>query len=543
MNREEKLALLKKRDDIKRFTITGDGSAFIEILEATVNELKDSVGGGIDLNADDLLDQLSKVGALKDNVDSLRKSIDDLKIPELPDSIQVDGLQSLVEATKILATRKQELPDPQPLIDIKKAIVDLTLKIEEQTVPDQGQQPSDYTPMRRVVLVGKKLMWDDSFYTGGGGGGSSIPTVNGTVPVSNAADNLTTGTIVANGDTVTTQVVSGMAGWTMGYYGTYATGASLTMEASHDGGSTYYSVRMLQQSSGILGYVTTIAAVVNSSSAFTAEIPAGATHLRVRCSAWAAPTGAINIVIGQAIERFASPVATQSIVSTALTPGTAATNLGKAEDAVAASGDTGVAMLATQQTTPADLAADGDYAWLQMKNGRLFTDATITGTVTVDDLAAAPTSAAVPANAQYSGSIAQTSLPTAATAGNLTGNMVDKFGRQVVIIDAIRDIVGMQTTTITASTAETTVATAVASTFLDVTSVMIANTSATATRVDFRDTTGGSVLFSIYCPAGDTRGIVVHTPMPQTTVNTNWTAQSSVSVTDLRIMMKYIKNK
>lgn len=167
----------------------------------------------------------------------------------------------------------------------------------------------------------------------------------------------------------------------------------------------------------------------------------------------------------------------------------------------------------------------------------------IAGTVTVDDLAAAPTGAAVPANAQYSGSIAQTSLPTAATAGNLTGNMVDKFGRQVVLVDGLRDIVGMQTTTITTSTAETTVVTALASTFLDVTSVMIANTSATATRVDFRDTTAGSVLFSIYCPAGDTRGIVVHTPMPQTSVNTNWTAQSSVSVTDLRILMKFIKNK
>lgn len=165
------------------------------------------------------------------------------------------------------------------------------------------------------------------------------------------------------------------------------------------------------------------------------------------------------------------------------------------------------------------------------------------GTFAVQSASSTATGSAVPANAFYTAGTAQTSLPTAATAGNLTGMMTDKFGRQVVLIDGIRDISALQTTTISASTAETTIATAVASTFLDVTSILVSNTSATATRVDFRDTTAGSVLFSLYIPAGDVRGFVVHTPLPQTTVNTNWTAQSSVSVTDLRVLVKFIKNK
>jgi hypothetical protein len=45
----------------------------------------------------------------------------------------------------------------------------------------------------------------------------------------------------------------------------------------------------------------------------------------------------------------------------AIVPGTAATNLGKAEDAIHASGDVGVMSLAVRQDTLAALAANGDY--------------------------------------------------------------------------------------------------------------------------------------------------------------------------------------
>jgi hypothetical protein len=48
-------------------------------------------------------------------------------------------------------------------------------------------------------------------------------------------------------------------------------------------------------------------------------------------------------------------------IVTSVVPGTAATNLGKAEDAVHASGDTGVMALAVRQDTLAALAANGDY--------------------------------------------------------------------------------------------------------------------------------------------------------------------------------------
>lgn len=169
---------------------------------------------------------------------------------------------------------------------------------------------------------------------------------------------------------------------------------------------------------------------------------------------------------------------------------------------------------------------------------------TISGTVVVDDLAAAPTGAAVPPNAQYQGNLAQTALPTAASVGNLTGSLSDKFGRTVVLPGGFRDIVGSQRTTISASTSETTIVTAITSVFADIFLLTFKNTSATALRVDIRDTTAGTIVDDIYLPAGDTRGWVIpQGVMAQTSVNTNWTAQCSASVTDVRCTAWFFKNK
>src|SRR3990167_9411347 len=61
-----------------------------------------------------------------------------------------------------------------------------------------------------------------------------------------------------------------------------------------------------------------------------------------------------------------------------VTFGTGATGIGKVEDAASASGDVGIASMAVQKATPADTAADGDYSMLQMSAGRLWVDAAIT---------------------------------------------------------------------------------------------------------------------------------------------------------------------
>lgn len=155
------------------------------------------------------------------------------------------------------------------------------------------------------------------------------------------------------------------------------------------------------------------------------------------------------------------------------------------------------------------------------------------------------TAASVPSGATYKGLQGITALPTAVSNGQLVGASGDKFGRQVVLPATIRDLIGTQTTTISASTSETTVVTAGgAGIFNDLLLLVVSNTSGTAARVDFRDTTGGSVLFSVYVPAGDVRGFSLGgVVIPQTGTNTNWTAQSSASVTDLRVYAVFAKNK
>jgi len=67
---------------------------------------------------------------------------------------------------------------------------------------------------------------------------------------------------------------------------------------------------------------------------------------------------------------------------TAIVPGTGATQLGKAEDAAHASGDVGVEMLAVRTDTPANRSgADGDYEPLQVSAGRLWTSSSVTAVV------------------------------------------------------------------------------------------------------------------------------------------------------------------
>lgn len=178
------------------------------------------------------------------------------------------------------------------------------------------------------------------------------------------------------------------------------------------------------------------------------------------------------------------------------------------------------------------------------------TSTTITGTVAVTESgtwnvgSSSATGSAVPANAFYEAGIAKTSLPTAASDGNLTGTMVDKFGRQVVLTNSIRDLVNPITQlTLTSTTTETSLIAAVASTFNDVASLVVINTSATAVQVDFRDSTAGTIRLSLYVPAGDTRGIALPTPLPQAAVNTAWTAKCGTSVASVIITGSYIANK
>lgn len=189
--------------------------------------------------------------------------------------------------------------------------------------------------------------------------------------------------------------------------------------------------------------------------------------------------------------RFASTAPPMGSVSgtvavSSVIPGTGATNLGKAEDAPHTSGDVGVEVLGVRNDTLATMTnTDADYS------------------------------------------------PVA----------TDKRGRAMAGA-CPRELKGIQKTTITSSTAETTILTAVASTFLDVYSIQIANTSGTACNVTIKDATAGTTRFIYAIPAGDTRGFAVDADSAsiQAAVNNNWTATCSASVASIEITVLYVKN-
>lgn len=185
MERSEKLAKLKKRDAGKsNLLVVGNGNDFVEILEATVGELKTSLGNGVALNnLDDLLDQLSVLQSFQKEVKDLRDSIKAIKLPE---SVKIEGLDELVASIKVISEKKvpkAEKLDPAPFVEISEKVTILTDKISSLKAEPQGKAPADYIPTRRVMKVGNQLLFDDSFYTGGGGGGSSSSgtTYNGII--------------------------------------------------------------------------------------------------------------------------------------------------------------------------------------------------------------------------------------------------------------------------------------------------------------------------------------------------------------------------
>ena len=230
MERSEKLAKLKKRDAGKsNLLVVGNGNDFVEILEATVGELKSSLGNGVALNnLDDLLDQLSVLQSFQKEVKDLRDSIKAIKLPE---SVKIEGLDELVASIKVISEKKvpkAEKLDPAPFVEISEKVTILTDKISSLKAEPQGKAPADYIPTRRVMKVGNQLLFDDSFYTGGGGGGSSsgggttyngiingaaggsATVTNGKLDV-NATSSLTGQAIPSVGATtaVTTQIVDG----------------------------------------------------------------------------------------------------------------------------------------------------------------------------------------------------------------------------------------------------------------------------------------------------------------------------------------------
>jgi hypothetical protein len=116
---------------------------------------------------------------------------------------------------------------------------------------------------------------------------------------------------------------------------------------------------------------------------------------------------------------------------------------------------------------------------------------------------------------------------------------VDKFGRLLVAGACPPDMIKYQTTTITASAAETTVVSAAASEIHDLIMLHLTNTSSTDCLVSLKDSTAGTTRMTFLVPKGG--GIVFQpsTPMAQlAAANNNWTV-TGTSVSSLYVNAMY----
>lgn len=109
---------------------------------------------------------------------------------------------------------------------------------------------------------------------------------------------------------------------------------------------------------------------------------------------------------------------------------------------------------------------------------------------------------------------------------------------------SVRTSKGNQATTITSSTAETTIVTAETTYFLDLYGLIITNTSATVCKVTIKDATAGTTRMVLQVPATDTRGFMLpaDSAHKQSAINNNWTATCGTSVAGIEIAALFARN-
>lgn len=150
---------------------------------------------------------------------------------------------------------------------------------------------------------------------------------------------------------------------------------------------------------------------------------------------------------------------------------------------------------------------------------------------------------AVSANPLPTGAKAVTAPPTAVSTGQSVHAQANIYG-ELIVRHSLREMKSRQATTITASTAETTIVTADATYKLDLYGLILTNTSGTLTKVTITDATGAGTPFVYEVPAGETRGFMLPTcdALRQAAANTNWTATCGTSITSLEITALFVKN-
>lgn len=404
---------------------------------------------------------------------------------------------------------------------------------------------------------------------------SGWPVING-----EASDTTGTFTNATQSTSVTAGSLDGYGNVLISITGTYGT-ATAVFEGSDDGGTTWYGISEADRTdSNVIesGYTS----LTNTSRAWQISNP-GWDSVRVRSTAVA--SGTVNVRISPS----AAPTSAGASVSIGVALPAGSAIVGKVGIDQTTPGTTNLVALSAETTKVIGTVNQGTNPWVTSNattsvvgNGAAATAQRVTIANDSTGIVALTTSAAVIGKLAANGGtiigdvnvvseipgVGATNLGKAEDAAHTTGDTgigvmgvrndtlaaqtnantdygfhaIDQAGI-LITSGAPRALKGRQATTITSSTAETTIISSVASTFLDLYGLILANTSASTTKVSIRDATAGGTITVLEVPAGDTRGFMLplDSAVPQAAVTNNWTAQSSVSITSLEVTALFVK--
>lgn len=181
MNRKIEQAKLKKANEAKREQLTAkELESRSKLIEAT-ERLYELINGQEQFDFDKLYNQLGEIDKRLDLAPifkSLESTLKLLTPPQRSPKTKIEGISELISAVK----NNKPLPVKIDLSAFEKAIVNIEQYIREQSEPsDQGAE--NYQPVRRVIKVGNRFIFDDNFSNAGGGGGGS--SGGGSTTVSN----------------------------------------------------------------------------------------------------------------------------------------------------------------------------------------------------------------------------------------------------------------------------------------------------------------------------------------------------------------------
>lgn len=168
MNRKLELAKKKKETAVKNEQLTSkEIEARSKLLEATEN-LYELINGQEQYDFDKLHLQLVEIDKRLDLAPYFKSLENTLKLltpPTKNPKTKIEGFSELLKAVN----SNKPIPIKIDLSSLEKSIVNIEQYIREQSKPsDQGAE--NYQPVRRVIKVGNRFIFDDNFTNAGGGG-------------------------------------------------------------------------------------------------------------------------------------------------------------------------------------------------------------------------------------------------------------------------------------------------------------------------------------------------------------------------------------